>query len=82
MEAKYDKLKSRFITVVVIAVGLAIALITTIAGLIGTSDQAGKYKAILEVACQRTDDYTTCKYGLEQLKTMEIEDIKKFGGRR
>lgn len=81
MKAKYNELKGRFITAVAVAIALAVALIITMVGLINTSDQASKYKAILETSCQRTDDYMTCKYGLEKLKAMDIEDIKKFGER-
>lgn len=63
-------------------VALVIMLVLTIAGLIDTNNRMRKYEAIMEGICKHTDNYMICKYGLDYIKDMSLEEIKYLGDKK
>lgn len=74
--------KGKFPIAIVIIVILTIMLITVVAGLVDTNNRMRKYEAITEGICKHTDNYMICKYGLDYIKDMSLEEIKYLGDKK
>ena len=64
------------ITLVVVMGAVIIGLI---AGLVATSQERDKYKAILDLACDYSYNTQSCKQGMKYLKGMDTSAIKDLG---
>ena len=71
-----DKEKT-LIAFLVIAIAGVIALIGTI---IVKEEEIQKYKAILDVSCQRYYNPAQCKAGIKTLMNMPPDDIRNYKG--
>ena len=71
-----DKTKSALAWVSMLAVILAVGLVGAVVGLINTSKELEKYKAIMDVACDYSTSRKVCERGVEMLKGMDVKDIK------
>lgn len=59
---------------------IAIISIISLAGaLIAVNQENDKYKAIVEVSCQKTLNVSQCKTGMKMLMNMSPEEIKNYG---
>ena len=63
-------------------IGLIIAVIATIIGLIIMGHEIEKYDAILDMACNYSGASYSCEQGVKMLKGMSVEDIKSLSPNR
>lgn len=64
---------------IVLSVLMGVVIIGLIAGLIATSQERDKYKAILDLACDYSYNTQSCKQGMKYLKGMDTSAIKDLG---
>lgn len=64
---------------IVLSVLMGVVIIGLIAGLIATSQESDKYKAILDLACDYSYNTQSCKQGMKYLKGMDTSAIKDLG---
>lgn len=68
-----EKTLTTFLVIAIISIiGLAGALIAK-------NQENDKYKAILDVSCQKTLNASQCKTGMKMLMNMSPEEIKNYG---
>lgn len=59
-------------------IGLVIAVVATIIGLIIMGHEIEKYDAILDMACNYSGASYSCEQGVKMLKGMSVDDIKNL----
>lgn len=64
---------------IVLGVLMGVVIIGLIAGLVATSQERDKYKAILDLACDYSYNTQSCKQGMKYLNGMDTSTIKDLG---
>lgn len=72
MNDREKTLTTLLVIAIISIIGLAGALITI-------NQENDKYKAIVEVSCQKTLSAPQCKTGMKMLMNMSPEEIKNYG---